>query len=86
MYLWNVGPGEEVIASGGLGGPYWVHCSPGRYCCQVHSFWSSVNEVPSGIVLVWRNAFPVVLLDDLSVGRAHHPFRRAESKYVLERL
>ena len=31
-------------------------------------------------------SFPVVLLDDLSVVRVHHPFRRAESKYALERL
>ena len=28
----------------------------------------------------------MVLLDGLSVVRAHQPFRRAESKYVLERL
>ena len=28
----------------------------------------------------------MVLLDDLSVVRAHHPLRRAESKYALERL
>ena len=31
-------------------------------------------------------SFPVVLLDDLSVVRADQPFRRAESKYALERL
>ena len=28
----------------------------------------------------------MVLLADLSVVRAHHPLRRAESKYALERL
>ena len=31
-------------------------------------------------------SFPVILLDDLGVVRADQPFRRAESKYALERL
>ena len=67
-----MGPGEEVIAIGWLGHAL-LEAGNGQKLFP--------RRVPS-----FFESFPVVLLDDLSVVRADQPFRRAESKYALERL